>query len=150
MLAATKQNNELWSRGRRGASPIGVHMRSGRGGCCELHCYSGHSLATCPHRPPCPLSRRPHGCLLLCLDVPLPYAFLLFIEEFCTLLLGSKDMSTLLLASSTARLLTAAVQPSRPTKVVPEANARNGGNGASVHLANSGNYITRGVLAYSA
>jgi hypothetical protein len=42
------------------------------------------------------------------------------------------------------------VLPSRPTKVVPKAKARNGGNGASVHLANSGNYITRGVLACSA
>jgi len=84
------------------------------------------------------------------LDVPLPYAFLLFIEEFCTLLLGSEDMSTLLPASSTAWLWTAAVQPSRPTKAVHEAKARNGGNGACVHLANNGDYVTQGVLAYSA
>jgi len=84
------------------------------------------------------------------LDVPLPYAFLLFIEEFCTLLLGSQDMSTLLPASSTAWLWTAAVQPSMLTKAVHEAKARNGGNGACVHLANSGHCVTQSVLACSA
>lgn len=65
------------------------------------------------------------------------------------MLLGSEDMSTLLPASSTAWLWTT-VQPSRPTKAVPEAKDRNGGNGAYVRQANSGDCITRGVLACSA